>query len=105
MLSATRAACCMLCVTMTMVHWSLIATSRSSIFAVAIGIERGTGLVEQQHFGIHRQPARDAKALLLAAGKRVGGFVQLVLHFIPKRGAAQALFHDAPAVRNGWPDR
>ncbi len=57
------------------------------------GIERRAGLVEQQHFGIHRQRARDAQALLLAAGEAVGGLVQLILDFVPQGGAAQALLH------------
>ena len=37
MKSATRAACCMLCVTMTMVQLSLSWKIRSSILAVAMG--------------------------------------------------------------------
>src|ERR1017187_8055485 len=35
--SATRAACCMLWVTITMVHWSFKVNSKSSILAVAMG--------------------------------------------------------------------
>ena len=69
------------------------------------GIERGAGLVEQQHFRIHRQRARDAQALLLAAGKAVGRFVQLVLHLVPQRGAAQALLHADRAARRGCRSR
>ena len=39
------------------------------------GIERGAGLVEQEHFRVDGQGARDAQALLLAAGEAVGGLV------------------------------
>ena len=55
------------------------------------GIERRAGLVQQQHFRIDRQRARDAQTLLLAARQRVGRFVQFVLDFVPQRRAAQAL--------------
>ena len=36
-MSLTRAACCMLCVTMTIVYCALISRMRSSMRAVAIG--------------------------------------------------------------------
>ena len=100
MVSATRAACCMLWVTMTIVHWSFNADQQ--IFDLGGGdrIERRAGLVEQQHFRIHGQRARNAEPLLLAAGERVGRFVQFVLHLIPQRGPAQALLHD---FRSGGP--
>ena len=68
------------------------------------GIESGAGLVEQQHFRIHRQRAGDAQALLLAAGEAVGGLVQLVLDFVPQRGAAQALLHLVVQSRRGSTD-
>src|SRR5262249_31921361 len=40
-------------------------------FRRADRVERRTGLVEQQHFGLHRQGARDAQPLLLPSGKFV----------------------------------
>src|SRR5579863_3473761 len=55
------------------------------------GIQRRARLVEQQHFRIDSQGARNAQALLLAAGKPVSGLVQLVLYLIPQGGAAQAV--------------
>src|SRR6185437_7626845 len=45
----------------------------------------------QQDFGLHRDGAGDAKALLLAAGERESALLQLVLHLVPERGAAQRL--------------
>ena len=83
----------MLWVTITMVQLSLELEDQVFDFGGGDGIERGAGLVEQQHFRIHGQRARDAQPLLLAAGEAVGGLVQLVLHFVPQRGAAQALLH------------
>src|SRR5690606_26986967 len=52
-------------------------------------VERGRGLVEQQHGGLDRHAARDAQALLLAAGERQAALVELVLHFLPQRGLGQ----------------
>src|SRR5579864_8676251 len=57
------------------------------------GIERRAGLVEQQHLRVHRQRARDAQALLLAARQSVGRLVEFVFHFLPQRGPAEALLH------------
>ena len=58
------------------------------------GIERGAGLIEKQHFRIDRQRASDAEPLLLAAGERERGLVQVILHFLPKSGAAQAVLDE-----------
>ena len=55
-------------------------------------IESGAGLIEEEHFGIHRERAGDAQALLLSAGEGEGGFFQIVLHFVPESGAAKAVF-------------
>jgi hypothetical protein len=55
-------------------------------------IERGGRFVEQDHFGLCRHGARDAKPLLLAAGQAQAGFLQLVLDLVPKRGALQRMF-------------
>jgi hypothetical protein len=62
----------MLWVTMAMVQESFNCTRSSSIFAVAYGIERGAGLVEEQDFRFDGQTAGDAEALLLATGKFIG---------------------------------
>src|SRR5205814_6502942 len=51
-----------------------------------------TGLVEKQHFGLDGESAGDAQALLLAAGKFVGRPVEVVFHFVPQGGVAQAFF-------------
>src|ERR1700684_305390 len=58
-------------------------------------IERRTGLVEQDHFGPHRDGAGDAKPLLLAAGQTEAAGVQLVLDLVPQRAAAQRLLDAA----------
>ena len=56
-------------------------------------VECGSGLVEQHHFGLVGHGARDAQALLLAAGERVAALLELVFHFAPQRGFAQSPFH------------
>src|SRR5437016_3242991 len=61
-------------------------------FCGADGIERGAGLVEEQNFRLDGKSAGDAQTLLLAAGKFVSGLVEVVLHFVPERGVAQAFF-------------
>jgi hypothetical protein len=52
-------------------------------------IERRGGLVEQDHFGLQGDGARDTQALLLTAGEAAAVFVQLVLHLFPHGGVAQ----------------
>ena len=49
-------------------------------------IERRAGLVEQDDFGPHRDGARNAKPLLLTAGKALAIGVELVLNLLPQRG-------------------
>src|ERR1700712_2716419 len=58
-------------------------------------IERRARLVEQDHFGPHRDGARDAQPLLLPAGQAEAGSIQLVLDFVPERAAAQRLLDAA----------
>src|SRR5439155_13846256 len=55
-------------------------------------IKRRTGLVHEKHFGLHRESARDAKPLLLAAGEACSRLMQIVFYFIPKRGHAKRFF-------------
>ncbi len=88
-------------------HGALVFEAEHQLFDLGggDGVERRAGLVEQQHLGIDRQRARDAQPLLLAAGERVGRFVQLVLDLVPQRGAPQALLHLFGAFRRGWPCR
>src|SRR5262249_45876437 len=52
-------------------------------------IERRARLVEQNHFWLDGDGARDAQPLLLAAGEAQPIGPELVLDFFPKRGAAQ----------------
>ena len=59
-------------------------------FRGADGIEGGARLIEEKNFGFDGQGACDAEALLLAAGKIVGGLVELVFHFVPEGGVAEA---------------
>ena len=54
-------------------------------------VERRGRFVEQQDFGIGGERARDAQALLLAAGQVEGQVVQAVLDLVPQRRAAQRL--------------
>src|SRR4051794_39421862 len=65
-------------------------------------IERRAGLVEQNHLGPHRDRARDAEPLLLAAGKAEATCIELVLDLVPQRAATQRLFD--PAVHLGFGD-
>ena len=57
-------------------------------FGGADGIESGAGLVEEKDFRFDGEGASDAETLLLAAGKLVGGLVQVVLDFVPEGAVA-----------------
>src|SRR5229473_4435173 len=61
-------------------------------FGGADGVERRTGFVEKQNFGLDGEGAGDAQALLLAAGKFVGGLVEVVFYFVPEGGVPEAFF-------------
>ena len=52
-------------------------------FCGADGIESGARLVEEEHFGFDGEAARDAEALLLAAGKFVSALVEMIFDFVP----------------------
>src|SRR5215510_8990077 len=54
------------------------------------GVERGAGLVHQEHVGLHGDGASDAQALLLAARETQGRLLESIVHLVPERGAAQA---------------
>ena len=79
---------------MTMVYLPFSCWISSSTFEVAIGIERGARFIHEDDAGLDGDGAGDAQALLLAAGKPQPAGVQAVLHFVPQRGAAQALLDD-----------
>src|SRR3954454_9953271 len=55
-------------------------------------IERRARLIEQQHFRLDGDAARDAKALLLAAGEAVAALVELRPHLRPEGRARQRPF-------------
>ena len=55
------------------------------------GVQRRARLVHQDDVGLDGDGARDAQALLLAAGERVAALLELVLHLVPQRGLAQRL--------------
>ena len=57
-------------------------------------VERRAGLVHQDHLGIDRNGAGDAKALLLAAGKRGAAFREAILHLVPQAGPLQRALDD-----------
>src|SRR4051794_31370153 len=46
-------------------------------------VERRAGLIHKDHFGIHRDCARNAKPLLLAARESCAALVKAVLHLVP----------------------
>ena len=90
MQSETRAACCMLWVTITIV--SVLAQLVDQLLDLGGGdrVERRAGLVHQQHLRLDRERAGDAEPLLLAAREADARLLELVLHLVPQRGLAQA---------------
>ena len=70
--SATRAACCMLWVTITIVYRFLSVVHQLLDRRRGDRIERRRRLVQQQHVGLDGDRARDAQPLLLAAGEAEG---------------------------------
>src|SRR5579871_3341822 len=57
------------------------------------GVEGGRGLIQQHHFGLHRDCTRDAQTLLLATRKTPPVLAQLVLHLIPHGSVLQRHLH------------
>ena len=90
--SETRAACCMLWVTATIVYSSVSDDMSSSMMAVAIGSSDAVGSSISKTSGSRGNRARDAEPLLLAAGESQRARIELILHFIPQRGRAQRAF-------------
>ena len=68
-----RAACCMLWVTITIVYSTLQLGHEVLDARGRDRVERGAGLVHEDHVGLHRDRARDAEPLLLTAGERKRG--------------------------------
>ena len=99
----TRAACCRLCVTITMQY---LLAQRLQGFLDAQRrdrIEGGGGLVEQQDFRLHRDAPRNAQPLLLAAGEAAPVGIELVLDLVPHRRVAQRRLHALLDVRGAHP--
>ena len=69
MRSLTRVACCMLCVTMTIVYCDLSSRIRSSMATGGDRVERRGGLVHQDHVRLDGDRPRDAQPLRLPAGQ------------------------------------
>ena len=90
--SATRAACCMLWVTITIVTRALSSIDQLLDLQRRDRVERRAGLVHQDHLGVDRERAGDAQPLLLAAGETRAGLVQPVGDLLPQPGAAQRRF-------------
>ncbi len=57
------------------------------------GVKGRAGLVHQQHFGLHRNGAGNAKALLLPPRERKAALWQLVFDLIPQHCPAQGGFY------------
>ena len=55
-------------------------------------VQSRSGLVHQQHFGVHGETAGDAEPLLLAAGKIDRRAIEPVLDLVPERRVPQAPF-------------
>ena len=68
--SETRAACCMLCVTMTIVTRLLSSLEELFDEPHRDRVQRRGRLVHQEHLRLHGQCSGDAQALLLTPGKR-----------------------------------
>src|SRR3989442_6311293 len=70
-------------------------------------VEGRARLVHQQDFGLHRERARNAQALLLAAGEAGAGLRQPVLDLVPQRrrlqGPLHALVQDGPIAHAAQP--
>jgi len=60
--------------------------------AVAIGVERGTGLVHEDQRRRDREATGDAQPLLLTTGQRQRALPQLAVHLVPRARLRQRLF-------------
>ncbi len=91
--SATRIACCRLCVTITIA--TLCAQADDQLLDRRGGdrVERRAGLVKQQYLGAGGKRARDAQPLLLASGEAQRGMVEVAGHLLVETGTAQSIDH------------
>ena len=100
--SATRAACCMLCVTITIVYCDFSSKDQVLDLRSRNRVQRRGRLVHQQHLRIHRQRPRNAQPLLLAAGKaRARLLLQVVLHLVPQAPSSSATAPPSRPARAG----
>ena len=88
-MSATRAACCMLCVTITIVYSLLELVDQVLDARRRDRVERRGRLVHQDHVRLDGERARDAEALLLAAGEPERVVLEPVLDLVPERRVPQ----------------
>ena len=88
--SETRAACCMLWVTIRMVYIGLEVIDEVFDLERRDGVEGGGRLIEQQHLGLDGDGARDDEALMLPARQGHGAVVQPVFDLVPQGGALDA---------------
>ena len=93
-MSETRAACCMLWVTMMIVKSCLSSNSSSSIRWVPCGSSDAVGSSSRSTSGDGRDGAGDAEPLLLPAGERHRARAEPVLHLVPERGLPQRPLDD-----------
>ena len=94
MRSDTRAACCMLCVTMMTVTLPRSWWTSSSTFCVLSGSSDAVGSSSRMTLGPRRQGPGNAESLLLAAGERGRGVLQSLADFIPEAGLLERLLDD-----------
>ena len=88
-MSATRAACCMLCVTITIVYFALQLVHEILDARRRDRVQRGARLVHEQHVRLDGQRPRDAESLLLAAGESERARLEPILHLVPERRLLQ----------------
>ena len=84
-MSATRAACCMLCVTTTIVYLFFSVVHQVLDPRGRDRVERGGRLVHQQHLGLDGERAGDAEPLLLAAREAERALLEAVADVVPQR--------------------
>ena len=96
--SLTRAACCMLWVTITIVYLLLQLDHQLLDRQRRDRVERRARLVHQQHVGLDRDRAGDAQPLLLTARQARAGLVQAVLDLLPQVGARSDRLDDGIGV-------
>ena len=97
-LSETRSACCMLCVTITTVTVWHELPNRLFDDAASSRVERRARLVHEQNFGAHRERTRDAETLLLTARQPGTGLVETVARLLPQTGTREALLDELVLV-------